>query len=157
MGKIILGIDPGAAGGICVFDNGSIETHKMPETYADIYDFLQGITQDHLPGEVVAVLEDVGHGMPGQSSSATAKFARHNGHLEMALYALGIPTTKVTPQKWQKAFSNSLGKSKDYEKREWKNRLKALAQQMYPSTKVTLATADSILLAAYGSKTGIGL
>ena len=152
MGKIILGIDPGAAGGICVYEDGVISTHKMPETYPDIYDFLEGLASSHLPGEVVAVLEDVGHGMPGQSSSATAKFARHNGHLEMALYALGIPTTKVTPQKWQKAFSNSLGKSSSYEKREWKNKLKGLAQQMFPTTKVTLATADSILLAAYGAK-----
>lgn len=152
MGKVILGIDPGAAGGICLYQDGGITTFKMPETYADIYDFLEGITAQCLPGEVVAILEDVGHGMPGQSSKATAVFARHNGHLEMALYALGIPTTKVTPQKWQKFFSNSLGKSKDYEKREWKNKLKGLAQQMFPGTKVTLATADSILLACYGSK-----
>ena len=152
MGKVILGIDPGAAGGICLYQDGGITTFKMPETYADIYDFLEGITEQCLPGEVVAILEDVGHGMPGQSSKATAVFARHNGHLEMALYALGIPTTKVTPQKWQKFFFNSLGKSKDYEKREWKNKLKGLAQQMFPGTKVTLATADSILLACYGSK-----
>jgi hypothetical protein len=152
MGKIVLGIDPGSAGGICLYDDGIITTYKMPETYPDIYDFLEGITSQHLPGEVVAVLEDVGHGMPGQSSSATAKFARHNGHLEMALYALGIPTTKVTPQKWQKSYSNSLGKSSGCEKREWKNKLKGLAQQMFPTTKVTLNTADAILLAAYGAK-----
>ena len=38
------------------------------------------------------------------------------------------------------------------QKREWKNRLKQLAQQMFPGTKVTLNTADAILLAVYGSK-----
>ena len=97
------------------------------------------------------MLEDVGHGMPGQSSKATAVFARHNGHLEMALYALGIRTVKVTPQKWQKSYSNSLGKSKDCEKKEWKNKLKGLAQQMFPTEKVTLKNADAMLIACYGS------
>ena len=59
---------------------------------------------------------------------------------------------KVTPQKWQKEFSNSLGKSRDYDKREWKNRLKGLAQQMFPAEKVTLKTADALLLAEYGRR-----
>ena len=58
----------------------------------------------------------------------------------------------VKPQKWQKYFSNTLGKSSDYEKREWKNRLKALAQRLFPQEKVTLDTADAILISYYGSK-----
>ena len=152
MSKIILGIDPGAAGGVCVYDNGKITAHKMPETYPDIYLLLDEIKSAYRQKEVAAFLEDVGHGMPGQSSSATAKFARHNGHLEMALYALGIPTTKVTPQKWQRSFSNSLGKSSEHDKREWKNKLKGLAQQLFPTEKVTLNNADAILIAVYGAK-----
>jgi crossover junction endodeoxyribonuclease RuvC len=147
--RTYIGIDPGASGGICVYEDGKIMTFNMPDTYPDIYGLLKRLAD--VP-DVCAVLEDVGHGLPGQSSSATAKFARHNGHLEMALYALGIPTVKATPQRWQKMFSNSIGSSKGCEKREWKNRLKQLAQQMFPGTKVTLNTADAILLAVYGSK-----
>lgn len=147
--KTYLGIDPGASGGLCLLTDNGIKTYNMPETYPDIYELLKELAQQ---GSLCAILEDVGYGMPGQSSSATAKFARHNGHLEMALYSLGIHTVKATPQKWQKFFSNSLGRSKDCEKREWKNKLKQLAQQMFPGTKVTLNTADAILLAVYGSK-----
>ena len=36
------------------------------------------------------------------------------------------------------------------EKREWKNKLKGLAQQLFPSEKVTLKNADAILIANYG-------
>lgn len=124
----------------------------MPETFPDIFDLINSFVMEHGSANVVAYMENVGHGIPNQSSSATAKFGRHNGHLEMALYACGIRTEMVTPQKWQKFYSNDLGKSSEYEKREWKNRLKGLAQRLYPSCKVTLNTADAILLAHYGSK-----
>lgn len=146
MSNTIIGIDPGSAGGIAVLNGSHIETYNMPETFPDIYNLLASLKDGD---DTLAILEDVGHGMPGQSSKATAVFARHNGHLEMALYALGIRTVKVTPQKWQKHYSNSLGKSKDCEKREWKNKLKLLAQQMFPSVKVTLKNADAILIACY--------
>lgn len=146
MEKAIIGIDPGVSGGIAVLKGSQLAVYNMPETYPDIYNLLASLKGEN----IVAVLEDVGHGIPGQSSKATAVFARHNGHLEMALYALGIRTIKVTPQKWQRYYSNSLGKSSQHEKREWKNMLKGLAQQMFPSEKVTLKTADAILIANYG-------
>ena len=152
MPKRIIAIDPGANGGIAVKSDSGIEAYNMPATFPDIYNLLKELSQWYGPteSEVTAVLEDVGHGLPGQSSSATAKFARHCGHLEMALYALGVKTCMVTPQKWQKFYSNSLGKSSSCTKNEWKNKLKGLAQQMFPSLKVTLCTADALLLAEYG-------
>lgn len=151
MGKVIIGIDPGLAGGIAVLDGPAVKVYNMPETYPDIYILLSDIKKEHAGRDVQVILEDVGHGMPGQSSKATAVFARHNGHLEMALYALGLGTVKVTPQKWQKHYSNSLGKSSACEKREWKNKLKGLAQQMFPGEKVTLKNADAMLIASYGA------
>lgn len=151
MGRITIGIDPGNSGGVAILGTAT-EIYNMPDTFPDIYNLFKNILGRYSGEEVLAVLEDVGHGMPGQSSKATAVFARHNGHLEMALYALGIRTVKVTPQKWQKSYSNSLGKSSQYEKKEWKNRLKGLAQQMFPSEKVTLKNADALLIANYGQK-----
>lgn len=144
----VIGIDPGSLGGMAVMDESHkvIEVINMPETPMDILDFLRKFD----PSDTVAYLEDVGKGMPGQSSSATAKFARHNGHLEMALLALSISTVKATPQKWQKMYQ--LGKSSEYSKTEWKNRLKAKAQELFPnlSKKVTLKTCDALLIALYG-------
>lgn len=151
MGKIVIGIDPGSNGGIAVYDGKNIKAYKMPETYPDIYETLKEIRDTYIANyEVIVYMENVGKGMPGQSSKATATFARHNGHLEMALYALGMRTEMVTPQKWMKHYSNSLGKSSDYGKTEWKNRLKGLAQRLYPSIKVTLWSADAMLIANYG-------
>lgn len=150
----IIGIDPGTSGGIAVYSEDGMETFNMPDTFTDIFDLLRQIRSDHeeLPGfgEVVAVLEDVGKGIPGQSSKATATFARHNGHLEMALYALGIKSIKVTPQKWQKHYSNTVGSSKGKTKTEWKNILKNEAKRRYPELKITLNTADAVLIAEYG-------
>lgn len=123
-----------------------IEVMNMPETPMDILYALRKYASE----DTVAYLEDVGHGRPGQSSSATARFARHCGHLEMALLALQVSTVKVTPQKWQKIYQ--LGKSSDYEQSEWKRRLKAKAQELFPNLgkKVTLLTCDALLIALYG-------
>lgn len=152
-----MGIDPGTnngtgkCGGIAVLNNdGTLcRLDKMPETPQDILDYLKNWSGCH----IVCVLEDVGHGIPGQSSSATAKFARHNGHLEMALLALGMTTEKVTPQKWQKIYQ--LGSSKGVGKAAWKNKLKAKAQQLFPQAgkSLTLNTCDALLIAEYGRRT----
>lgn len=150
----VIGIDPGINGGIAVLGiNGEVENvSRMPETMQDIFDFLREVCAlAQLEGiRVVCYMEAVGFGMPGQSSKATATFARHCGHLEMALLALGIPTFTATPAKWMRHYQ--LGKSSDYGKTEWKNRLKSKAQQLFPKEKVTLAVADALLIAEYGRK-----
>lgn len=152
--KIFIGIDPGFSGGVAILKNDDIETINMPEEFTDIYEMFLEIKEKYGNDELIAVMENVGYGIPGQSSKATASFARHNGHIEMALYALHIRTVKVTPQKWQKYFSNSIGavpgENERKGKKEWKNKLKSLARQMYPDAKATLYTADAILLADYG-------
>ena len=148
--KVLIGVDPGAKGGIAVLDGTRLTTYNMPDTFPDIFAHFHAIREEFAPRTVTCVMERVGLGLPGQSSKATATFARHCGHLEMALYALGIPTEEVTPQKWQKAYSNSIGTAKGLTKTEWKNKLKGLAQRLYPTEKVTLNTADAILLAHYG-------
>ena len=151
--KTIIAIDPGASGGIAVREyNGSTKAINMPETYQDIYNTLYGICKqnigDDLDFDFVCYLEDVGKGIPGQSSKATASFARHCGHLEMALYALQIPIEKILPSRWQKTLG--IGKGSDCaDKREWKNKLKCKAQELYPQIKVTLKNADALLMLHY--------
>lgn len=145
----IIGIDPGAHGAIAVLqpDGTLFKVIAMPDTPRDLYDTLKSLLSPH---DAVCYLEDVGQGIPGQSSSATAKFARHNGHLEMALIALGVRFVKVRPQRWERTFS--LGRSGDFAKAEWKRRLKQKAQELFPSIKVTLGNADALLIAEYGRK-----
>ena len=156
--KYVIGIDPGSLGGIAVLDmdGGVVSVSKMPGTPQDILEHLRKFAGTELFGsEAVCYLEKVGTGMPGQSSKATATFARHCGHLEMALLALGIKTNDVTPNKWEKTYQ--LGKSTGISKTEWKNKLKSKAQQLFPKEKVTLAVCDALLLAEFGRKLEVGL
>lgn len=146
--KKYIGIDPGAHGGIAVLsaDGSVVEVEKMPTTPMDLLDFLSRYKDDSF-----CILERVG-GMPGNGGSAMFNFGKGYGHLQMALLALGIPTNDVTPNKWEKSFQ--LGSSGKYGKTEWKNRLKAKAQQLFPSLgrKITLATCDALLIAEYGRR-----
>lgn len=84
-------------------------------------------------------------------------FGKGYGHLQMALLALGIGTEDVTPNKWEKMYQ--LGSSGKCTKTEWKNRLKAKAQQLFPQLgkKVTLATCDALLICEYGRRKDTGL
>lgn len=140
--ETIIAIDPGKNGGFAIYDKGDIRTVKMPETPMDIFDELNNISK---PAK--CYLEIV-HGMPGQSGPASFVFGKGYGWLEMALLTLGIPTETVTPQKWTKTLG--LGtKSSCASPTEWKNKLKAKAQQLYPYINVTLWNADSLLILHY--------
>ena len=146
--KRYIGIDPGKHGGIAVMgaDGEVLEVVKMPETPQDLLDFLEQYKDDSF-----CTLERVG-GMPGNGGSAMFNFGKGYGHLQMALLALHIPTEDVTPNKWEKTYQ--LGSSGKYTKTEWKNRLKAKAQQMCPhlGKKITLATCDALLICEYGRR-----
>lgn len=141
-----IGIDPGTNGGIAVLDDSGavIFLRKMPETPQDLIDALRQFADDSR-----CTLEKVG-GMPGNGGMSMFNFGKGYGHLEMALLSLKIPTETVTPQKWEKTYQ--LGSSRDVKKTEWKNRLKAKAQQLFPGERITLAVCDALLIAEYGRR-----
>ena len=149
--KKYMGIDPGKNGGIAVLsaDGTVIEACRMPWTPQDVLELIGRHAE-----ECVCVLERVG-GMPGDGGSAMFNFGKGFGHLEMALLALGVPTEEVTPNKWEKEYQ--LGSSGKFTKTEWKNRLKAKAQALFPGLGrgVTLATCDALLIAEYGRRRGL--
>ena len=142
-----LAIDPGASGGFAWHDEdgfsrrcGMVQAEKMPETMTDLIDRLmelkaEGITQ--------AVIERTGTYVPGNSGPSAAKFARHCGHIEAALYALGFSTTQIAPSVWQRKLG-ALPK----DKKDRKNAIKNMMAAKYPHLKVTLATADALAILA---------
>jgi len=149
-----LGIDPGRNGGIILLQGkGGIHTNKMPSTDKDIWDLI------NLPSctECFAAIEKVG-GYVGkkQPGSAMFKFGMSYGGLKMALTAADIPFEEVVPQRWQKAMGVP-PKKKTETNVQWKNRLKAKAQQLFPAVKVTLAIADALLIAEYCRRKQKGL
>ena len=140
----IIGIDPGKAGGIAFIDGENVTAVPMPDTPKDIYDYLLSLGKVDL-----AVLEKVG-AMPGDGGAAMFQFGKGVGHLEMALLAAGIRCEQVTPVKWMGDFNM---RRKGGESRpQWKNRLKALAQRLFPNVNVTLKTTDALLIAEWGRR-----
>lgn len=141
-----LAIDPGASGGIAHgLLLGSPVLEPMPATPHDLAERVKQIAHG-ADRPLQAYLEEVGGyvGGPGQPGAAMFKFGQSYGVLLGVFAALEIPVTLCRPQKWQKAMS--LGTSTGMNKITWKNKLKARAQQLYPSCKVTLKTADALLI-----------
>ena len=139
--KSYIGIDPGNSGGICVITDDHAEAYKTPGTVADMSDLINTITMNH--DKPIAIIEAV-HSMPGNSARSMFTFGSNYGMWLGLLAAYNIPYTQVTPAKWIRSYG-SMPKAKT----QRKNHLKHLAQQRYPDLKVTLATADAILLAHY--------
>ena len=135
----MLAIDPGKNGGIAYVDrNGIVKAEKMPDTMTDMINRLAELKAD---GIDKAVIERTGTYIPGNSGPAAVTFARHCGHIEAALYALGISTTQVSPSVWQKKLG-ALPK----DKKDRKNAIKTMMATRHPHLKVTLANADALAM-----------
>lgn len=162
---IIIAIDPGANGGIASnFNSAAVgDKHlnpyavKMPETEMDFIHMMNNVkcVAEMTDMKVTVILEQVSGfaGGPGQPGSRMFNFGKWYWGPLFTCQALGFRVELVRPQKWQKYFS--LGTQTGMSKTEWKNKLKAEAQRRFPGIKVTLATADALLLLEYGIKTSI--
>lgn len=152
--NVVIAIDPGANGGIAVsYGQGKmLSVYPMPPTDGDVEALLSSLKQECEAEKwiICAVVEEVGGyvGGGGQPGSAMFTFGRGYGYILGVLAALKIRTELVRPQKWQKALS--LGTSKSHaSKTAWKNHLKERAQRLFPDIRVTLKTADALLLMEY--------
>ena len=138
--QTILGIDPGASGGIASFSPSTgFWLLPMPETEADIADALAGHPK---PG--VAYLEKLPLGHPNANVSSMAKLHRNGGIILGVLLAFGYRVVEVPPQTWQKHFG--LGSRATYGNR-WKAHIKGEAQKRNPDVEgITLKTADALMI-----------
>ena len=145
--ETVIGIDPGKNGGIAVIGEYGTYVNKMPETLQDLWDMVEeiGVSSGYRsePSSCRAYIESV-HSSPQMGVTSAFTFGNGFGHLEMALTAAGIPFERVRPQVWQKALGCMTKGDK--------NITKAKAQEMFPSLKVTHATADALLIAVYGQR-----
>jgi hypothetical protein len=158
---IFLGVDPGAGGGLVALDrNGNaIKVDRMPKTEYRVWDwFSDWIGND----QVIGVIEKVGgyiakpNAIPGAPShtpgSAMFWFGASYGGLRMCLTVIGLIEDEsywaVAPVTWQKAL-NCGHKMKGEKQSDHKRRMKEQAQKMFPKVRVTLHTADALLLAVH--------
>jgi len=160
----VLAIDPGAGGAICCLFKTATDIYPMPDTERDLWDLIRSYRE----AVRIALIEKV-HAMPKQGVSSTFAFGQNYGFLRACLIAAEIPFREITPRKWMDKYVPVIVKKKPSVpvkdmnaaqtkvwksylaklKKEHKNNLKAAAQQLFPKLKVTLKTADALLLAHY--------
>jgi hypothetical protein len=162
---IIIGIDPGSNGGIAYKGNCQYGAVKMPDTDTDIVDLLKSFQSYKVPVHVLC--EKVG-GFIGKRKtiiniicphckgyvpyekeeadpgSTMFKFGDGNGFIRGVCITLGYSYDTVAPRSWQKI--HNLYKERGMSKTQWKNILKDRAQKLFPDLKVTLSTADALLI-----------
>ena len=142
---LFVGIDPGGSGGIAVITpDGKMHAMKMPATEHDTNNIISHIKT--FDCTVYCLIEGV-HSFPAQGVASSFKFGRNYGMLRGLLVGNKIPFNEVSPMKWQKMMG--IPSRKEKSRTDHKNVLKAKAQQMCPDLKITLATADAILIALY--------
>lgn len=156
---IIMAVDPGASGGIAILSGNNLKAYPTPDTDEKIIELISGMCSNLKPD--FCVIEKVG-GYVGvnQPGSAMFNFGDINGFVRGVIKTHGIPVELVTPQNWQKALlipPRKKGASKET-KTQWKNRLIAKAQSLYPAAFTGLnkgqsaAIADAVLMIEYGRR-----
>ena len=148
-----IAIDPGKSGGIAWRDyDGNTHCQGMPETERDFTDLISEIAFAGVgtTGATTAFVEEVGGyvGGVGQPGSAMFKFGRNFGYVLGTFAAMDIPVALIKPQAWMRKLG--LGTKDGRTTTAWKNHLKAAAQRRHPDLKITLKTADALLILAAG-------
>jgi hypothetical protein len=93
--------------------------------------------------QCVAVIEELQRFSPAPAAKM-AVYAESYGVIKGALLALGFRIHTVRSQRWQADLA--LGKKGDMKQPEWKRKLKERAQQLFPGHKMTLQSADALLI-----------
>ena len=153
---MILAIDPGAHGALAFFTPGAgtlevidmpiVEVKRGAKMKNEISpQMLAALIGARKPG--MAILEKVG-AMQGQGTSSMYQFGRGVGMLEGVLAALHVPTSYVTPQKWQREVGM----------RDGKDGARARAAELFPAYAQMFARkkddgrADASLIAYWGAQ-----
>ena len=144
-----VGIDPGNGGGIAVLSEGrdclDVITRKFPEDVRDVGVFLRAATSNT---NYRVAIEKV-HSMPKQGVKSTFTYGMNYGIWIGALRTLDIDFIKVQAKQWQEHYEIP-SKIPYYDR---KKELKKVAIKLFPNQRVTMYTADALLIANYCRKT----
>lgn len=176
---VVIGIDPGNAGGIVVMDlNGAVvDTYRMPvdkgnKTTVDLArleKILQPPRQKHL------VLVEEQHSRGGEGVAGMDSLMKAVGAIWGLCYAMRLPYEEVRPQAWQKIVPASKAKlpksaskaERTKAQREWKVELVRAAKRRWPtadligsshaSAKDHSGIADALWIAEYARLRVVGV
>lgn len=147
----IIGIDPGAQGGIATWrPNQNVKTIRMPKDLQELREYLQYIKS--ISRSPIVFLEkmqlraDDIKDNPGKAFRIQQLLMNYQ-RLKDFIEVEGIPYVLVHPISWQ-SYLKLRKQSED--KTDRKNRYKEAAQHYYPEVKATLWNADAVLLMHFG-------
>lgn len=149
--KCVIGIDPGAAGGIAVWTEGNLtKVYKMPKNITDLRQLIQHFKAIHTTivfMEKVQLRPDdmITPGKAFRIQSMLRSYQKLKDMVEVE----DVPLIEVHPMTWQSYLNLRI---KREEKKDRKNRYKAAAQNYYPECNVTLWSADALLVMHFGRK-----
>ena len=141
----VIGIDPGKSGGISVVEDGEVTAHKCPKTVEDMAVLFSIICGDTPRDKIYAVMERV-WARPSNASRSAFAYGVNYGSWLGIMASNEVDCNPVLPLKWMQ----HMGCPKALKKENRKRWLKEKAKELCPYIKrVTLITADSILIAKY--------
>ena len=144
----VIGIDPGKSGGISVIEDGKVKAYKCPKTVEDMAVLFSLICGDTPRTEIYAVMERV-WARPNNASSRAFAYGVNYGSWLGVMASNEVDCKPVLPLTWMQHFECPKALKKQNRKR-W---LKDKAKELCPYIKrVTLVTADSILIAKYAEE-----
>ena len=153
----IIGIDPGASGGIAIYIQGTnVKVAKMPKDIAELRDFFAYYRENYRPLVFLEKLsirpDDITSDDKGTNMGKLyriQKMMANFEHLKAMMEAEGVPYVMVHPMTWQtKLKLRERGEKEDKAVR--KRRYCAVAAKFYPSAKITLWNADALLIMHFG-------
>jgi len=156
---VIIGIDPGLSGAVCLLDGERLEVFDLPTTervvngktkrQLDLHSLANDLRCCPLARIRFVLIEQVS-AMPGQGVTSSFNFGFTAGAIQGVAAALGFPLRTVHPQVWKRKFG-LLGQPKDASRAEASRRFPAYADQ-WPLKKHD-GRAEAALIALFGSMT----
>lgn len=154
----VIGIDPGANGGIAVFfaERQYTKVVKMPKDLTDLRDFFAYYAENYKPIVFLEKLSVRPDDVTADGTKANmGKLYRiqhmmaNYEHLRALIETAGIPYVMVHPMTWQTKLKLRI-RGEHEEKAIRKRRYAKLAEGKYQECKVTLWNADALLIMHFG-------
>ena len=147
--KKYIGIDPGKNGGVMVIDeSGKATAYKCPEKVFDMSILFRLLVGETAPDNICLLMERV-WARPGNAVRAAFTYGVNYGQWLGIASSHEVKMYTELPNNWIKW----IGCPKGLPVKERKHWLRDKAKELYPDLKkVTLATADAILITHYAKE-----
>lgn len=156
----IIGLDPGASGGLTIWrPNHVIEAKKMPKNLNDIRDYINHLKSISSPIIFIEKLglraDDISIGNDGGVNMGKLyriqKMMQNYEQLKAIITVCDIPFIQVHPMTWQSRLKLRVRqKGVKESKQQRKNRYKQKSSELYPELKATLWNCDATLIMHFG-------